>query len=73
LAAEGRSYRDVVEVVRRTLARRLLAAEGATGAPLALAEVAVRAGFADLPAFGKACRRWFGESPSALRARRRVS
>jgi len=73
LVAEGRSYRDVVDEVRRALALRLLATGERGKPPLALAEVAARAGFADLQALGKACRRWFGESPSALRARRRAS
>jgi AraC-like DNA-binding protein len=72
LAAERRTYRDVVDEVRRTLALRLLDGERAGEAPPALAEVAARAGFADLQALGKACRRWFGASPSALRARRRA-
>lgn len=67
LAAEGRRYRDVVDGVRRALVERLVTAD-----ELALTEVAARAGFADLPALGKACRRWFGASPSALRARRRA-
>lgn len=69
LASEGRRYRDVVDGVRRALVERLVA----QGEPLALTEVAVRAGFADLPALGKACRRWFGASPSELRARRRAA
>ncbi|HEY8514463.1 MAG TPA: AraC family transcriptional regulator ligand-binding domain-containing protein [Candidatus Binatia bacterium] len=72
LAAEGVSYRDVVDEVRRTLACRLLANEHGAGAPLPLGEIALRVGFADLAAFGKACRRWFGTSPSAVRAMRRV-
>jgi AraC-like DNA-binding protein len=66
LAAEQRRFRDVVDEVRRALAQRLVE-EGA----LDLTEVAARVGFADLAAFGKAFRRWFGESPSAYRARRR--
>jgi AraC-like DNA-binding protein len=65
LAAEQRLFRDVVDEVRRTLAQRLVAEES-----LHLGEVAGRVGFADLAAFGKAFRRWFGESPSAFRGRR---
>jgi AraC-like DNA-binding protein len=65
LAEDGQSFRGVVESVRRALAERLLADERAD-----LAAVATRLGFADLAAFGKAFRRWFGESPSAFRARR---
>ncbi len=65
LAMEQRLFRDVVHEVRRTLAQRLVVEEG-----LDLGEVAARVGFADLAAFGKAFRRWFGECPSAFRARR---
>lgn len=65
LAEEQQHFSDVVEDVRRTLARRLVAED-----VLELGEIAVRVGFADLTAFGKAFRRWFGEPPSALRARR---
>jgi AraC-like DNA-binding protein len=65
LAEDGRSFRGVVESVRRALAERLLTDDRAE-----LSAVATRLGFADLTAFGKAFRRWFGESPSAYRARR---
>lgn len=65
LAAEQRRFRDVVDEVRRPLAQRLVVEES-----LDLGEVAERVGFADLAAFGKAFRRWFGESPSAYRGRR---
>jgi len=63
----GRRFRDVVDEVRRTVARRLIV-EGS----LDLGEVATRVGFADGAAFGKAFRRWFGASRSALRPRRDV-
>jgi AraC-like DNA-binding protein len=65
LAAERRLFRDVVDEVRRSLARRLVMEDS-----LPLGEVASRVGFADPAAFGKAFRRWFGESPSAFRMRR---
>jgi len=65
LAAEQRHFSEVVEDVRRSLARRLVVED-----TLELGEVAARVGFADLAAFGKAFRRWFGEPPSVLRARR---
>lgn len=64
LAAEQRIFRDVVDEVRRVQAQKLLGEKG-----LELGEVAVRVGFADLAAFGKAFRRWFGVSPSAFRTR----
>jgi AraC-like DNA-binding protein len=66
LAGEARSFREVVDDVRRLLARRLVGEE-----TLDLGEVAARVGFADGAAFGKAFRRWFGDSPSAFRSRRR--
>jgi AraC-like DNA-binding protein len=66
LATEQCRFRDVVEAARRTLAQRLVEEEA-----LGLAEVAGRVGFADAAAFGKAFRRWFGDSPSAFRARPR--
>jgi AraC-like DNA-binding protein len=64
LAAEQRRFRDVVDEVRRTLARRLVAEPA-----LDLGEIATRLAFADLASFGKAFRRWFGTPPSAYRAR----
>ncbi|MBY0279468.1 helix-turn-helix transcriptional regulator, partial [Candidatus Binatia bacterium] len=66
LADERQSFRALVERTRRELAYRLVLHER-----IALGEVASRTGFADQAAFGKAFRRWFGASPSALRARRR--
>ncbi len=63
LADERSSFRDVVESARRELAHRLVTRER-----LALGEVASRVGFADQAAFGKAFRRWFGRSATALRA-----
>jgi AraC-like DNA-binding protein len=65
LALEERLFSEVVEGVRRTLAEGLVR-EGRN-----LTEVAQRVGYADPAAFGKAFRRWFGESPSVFRARRR--
>jgi AraC-like DNA-binding protein len=64
LEAEGRSFRDVVDDVRRARAQQLL-----EDRRLDLAEIADRAGFADLTAFGKAFRRWFAMTPSAYRRR----
>lgn len=64
LAAEHHRFADAVDDVRRTLAERLV-----DDRSLALGEVATRIGFADLAAFGKAFRRWFGRSPSAARSR----
>lgn len=66
LVTERRLFRDVVDDVRRTLARQLV-----DDARLDLGEVAARVGFADPAAFGKAFRRWFATTPSAVRARLR--
>jgi AraC-like DNA-binding protein len=63
LEAEHRRFRNVVDEVRRARACGLVA-----DGRLDLSEVAARVGFADLAAFGKAFRRWFGTSPSAYRA-----
>jgi AraC-like DNA-binding protein len=68
LAEQGLGFREQIEQVRRALAARLLAQDA-----LDLEEVAARVGFADRAAFGRAFRRWFGESPSAWRARQRAA
>lgn len=67
LASEQRRFADVLGEVRRALAQRLVDEDA-----LDLTEIAARIGFADQAAFGKAFRRWFGESPSVYRARRRA-
>jgi AraC-like DNA-binding protein len=65
LAEEQRGFAEVVDGVRRELAERLIAEPA-----LDIGEIAGRVGFADLAAFGKAFRRWFGVSPTAYRAQR---
>jgi AraC-like DNA-binding protein len=66
LADSGGSFQDLVDDVRRELATRLLARDGATAA-----EVALLAGFAEPASFTRAFRRWTGTTPGdwARRAR----
>jgi AraC-like DNA-binding protein len=66
LAAEGVTFRDLVDRFREEEAERLLDA----GA-LALSEVALRLGFSDQTAWNRAFRRWKGSSPSEWLAGRR--
>jgi AraC-like DNA-binding protein len=61
LAAEGASYRDIVDRVLRERARASLA-DGALGRD-AIAEAL---GYADATSFSRACRRWFRPSAKAL-------
>jgi AraC-like DNA-binding protein len=56
------SFRALLEERRRRHAERLLRDE-----TLTIAEVAYRLGFADPANFTRACRRWFGISPSGYR------
>lgn len=73
LAAEGTSYAEVVDQTRREVAQRLLA-----GSDLSIAQVARQLGYTEQSTLTRACRRWFGATPSEYRARgdgirRRVS
>jgi AraC-like DNA-binding protein len=60
----GTSYRALVDAHRRRRAEALLR-EGTQS----VAEVAHQLGYEDPANFGRACRRWFGEPPSAMRGR----
>jgi AraC-like DNA-binding protein len=60
LAAEGTSFQSLLDVVRRELAIRHLAAPDAT-----VAKVAWLVGFAEPGAFHRAFRRWTGQTPKA--------
>ncbi len=62
LADEGTSLADIVDEVRREEARRLLVQSKAP-----LTAIALDLGFSDASAFSRACKRWFGQSPSTLR------
>lgn len=64
LEVHGLSYRDVVDLVRRDVAERLM------GDPsLSLLDVALLLGFSHQSAFNRAFRRWFQVAPRELRAR----
>lgn len=58
----GTSFQDVVDDTRREMARRLLEAGSATPTEMSFA-----LGFADPSTFYRACKRWFGCSPSEFR------
>jgi AraC-like DNA-binding protein len=62
LAAEGTSYRGLLEQLRRETAARHLADDR-----VAIAEVAFLLGFADLSAFYRAFKRWTGRTPAEFR------
>jgi AraC-like DNA-binding protein len=64
LEAEGTRFGEVLDGVREGRARRLLRETA-----LPLAEVAYRAGFADLATFSRAFKRWTGLPPGAFRQR----
>lgn len=65
LADEGRSFSEIVEDARRSLAR-----EWVDGDALSLTEIAYLLGFATSSAFTRAYRRWYGEAPSDARRAR---
>jgi AraC-like DNA-binding protein len=65
LSAQGTSFQDVRDGVRRSIAEELLVARGAN-----VTEAALAAGFSEVAAFTRAFRRWTGMAPSEfLRAR----
>ncbi|QKW11022.1 AraC family transcriptional regulator [Streptomyces sp. NA04227] len=66
LAAEGTSFRTLLDEVREHLAEELLVTGGLT-----VAEIAGRLGYRDLTGFSHAFRRWKGVGPQAFRTRRR--
>lgn len=65
LAESGTSFRRLVDETRRTLAADLLQRSN-----LSIGEIAGRLGYEDTANFGRACRRWFGIAPGALRRRK---
>ncbi|CPR93577.1 Probable transcriptional regulatory protein [Mycobacteroides abscessus subsp. abscessus] len=62
LAAEGTTYAELVDGTRRELAQRLL-----TGTDLPVAQVSRQLGYAEHSVFTRACKRWFGTTPTAYR------
>jgi AraC-like DNA-binding protein len=65
LADAGTSFEEILDDVRRELAWQL----SATGMPVS--RIASSLGYAEHSSYTRACRRWYGESPRQLRARRR--
>ncbi len=61
LAAEGTSFRVVVDDLRENLATTMLTETG-----LPMHEVAQRVGYAETPSFVRAYRRWTGRTPGAV-------
>src|SRR5262245_6543178 len=66
LGEGGTTYRELRDAHRRKLAIEFL-----SDTSLTAAEIAYRLGYEDASNFGKACHRWFGCSPGALRKRLR--
>ncbi|MFM2418566.1 MAG: hypothetical protein RL385_3289 [Pseudomonadota bacterium] len=62
LTAEGTSYREVEYAALGTLAKQLLQRSDRT-----IQEAAFEMGFSDASTFHRACKRWTGLTPSALR------
>jgi AraC-like DNA-binding protein len=64
LAEQGTSFSDILDDVRRQRALLLL-----ENRELAIAEVAARLGYTEVPNFTRAFRRWTGRTPAAYRGR----
>ncbi|HEY0114794.1 MAG TPA: helix-turn-helix domain-containing protein [Allosphingosinicella sp.] len=62
LKAEGVTFEELLDSLRRRLAIRFLQKEG-----LSVKEAAYRLGFSDPSAFSRAFKRWTGSSPTAMR------
>ena len=62
LAAEGTSYRQLIDQLRHRLAVRYLADDR-----LSIAEAAFLLGFSELSAFHRAFKRWTGQTPAGFR------
>lgn len=68
LTEAGTSWSVLADAARKQRAAVLL-----RETPLAVAEIAWSLGYEDAANFGRACRRWFGVAPGALRARLRAT
>jgi AraC-like DNA-binding protein len=64
LKAEGVTYEQLLDGLRRRVALRLVREQG-----LSVKEAAYRLGFSDPAAFSRAFKRWTGSSPSGMRTR----
>jgi AraC-like DNA-binding protein len=64
LAEEDTSFEEILDDVRRSMAWQL----SATG--MQASQIATMLGYSEQSSYARACRRWFGESPRQLAARR---
>jgi len=64
LAESGTSFEEILDDVRRTMAWQL----AATG--MQASQIATMLGYSEQSSYARACRRWYGESPRQLAARR---
>lgn len=68
LAVAGTGFEGLVEEVRRERARHYIASS-----ELQMSQIAATLGYSEQSTLSRSCRRWFGESPRALRARARAA
>jgi len=66
LAEEGHSFGDILQTTRKELANSYL-----QDSQLSINEVAYLLGFSEQANFTRACKRWFGASPTAFRKQER--
>ena len=64
LAESGTSFEEILDDVRRSMAWQL----SATG--MQASQIATMLGYSEQSSYTRACRRWYGESPRQLLARR---
>jgi AraC-like DNA-binding protein len=67
LSKTGSSFEDIVDAVRRERAEELL-----SESRLSMAGVASQLGYNEQSSFNRACRRWFGSAPNAVKSRQRL-
>lgn len=66
LGAEGMTFAELVDQIRREAAERLL-----SDTDLSLDHLSRQLGYAEQSVFTRSCKRWFGTTPSAYRSDRR--
>jgi AraC-like DNA-binding protein len=64
LAESGTSFEEILDDIRRTMAWQL----SATG--MQASQIATTLGYSEQSSYTRACRRWYGQSPRQLIARR---
>lgn len=67
LSESGTSFEEILDGARRALAWQF----SATG--MQAAQIATLLGYSEQSSYTRACRRWYGESPPQLAARRRIA